>query len=151
MDMMRRTFPIANFVLTALRKKAASDDPAFSRAERALYVACTFWAAVARHRLAAHLGSEAEARLRAAGAAFSAIGAAEISAAVAAAVAELPQPPSPVWLQERAGILEFQLLGAGDSLDELIAQFVTEHLSAESSAEPRRRVSRPPRIVQGQS
>lgn len=148
MDEPARQFPIVNFVLTALITKSASENPTFSRAERALFVACTFWASVARRRLAAHLGSEAGARLRAASAAFAGIGAARIAAALNAAVAQLPQSPSPVWLQERAEALEAQLLDAGELIDDLIAKFVSDHMCADSSAARRARVGRPRRFDQ---
>ena len=151
MDTWRRRFPITHFVATALVTKARSDDPTFSRAERALYVASTFWAAVAGHRLAVHLGPEAEDRMRVAAAAFASIGAADIARALRGAVAELPQSPSPAWLQERAELLETRLLASVDRVDDLIAQFVADHMSQDSSSAPDRRAGRPRRLVQAPS
>jgi hypothetical protein len=134
MDTWCGHFPITSFVLQALLKKEAQVDAAeFSRAEGVLLRACQFWAAVAKRELPKYLGSNSASRLHVAFQAFSEIGAVRVASALRVSIADFPQVPSPEWLLQHASELEARLLDTDESVDQLIAQFASEHLSHNSS------------------
>jgi hypothetical protein len=130
MDTWRGHFPIINFVLQALlKKKADAETTALSRAEGVLFNACEFWAAVATRELAQYLGSRSVPRLLAAFEAFSEIGAVRVASALRIEIGVWPDAPSPKWLLKHAQEFEARLLDTEDSVDHLMAQYATEHLT----------------------
>ncbi len=133
MDTWRGHFPITNFVLRALLKKqAAADGAGFSRAEAVLFAACRFWAAAATRELAAYLAPEPVPVLLVAFEAFSELGAVRVASALRVALADRPEAPSAAWLRLQAVDLETRLLDTEDAVDQLIAQFASEHLRDDS-------------------
>jgi hypothetical protein len=134
METWRGHFPITNFVLHALLKKRAAVDAAgFSRAETVLLVACQFWAAVGTHRLEDYLAAEPEQTLLLAFEAFSEIGAVRVASALRVVLGDRPEAQSSTWLEQQAVDLEARLLDTEDAVDQLIAQFASEHMRAEES------------------
>jgi hypothetical protein len=134
MDTLRCHFPITNFVLHALiKKKTEAETIDFSRAEGILFNACQFWAAVATRELARYLGSRSVPRLLVAFEAFSEIGAVRVASVLRIVIANCPETPSPKLLLQHALDLEARLLDTEDSVDHLIAQFASEHLTNNSS------------------
>jgi hypothetical protein len=135
METWRGHFPITNFVLHALLKKRAAGDAAdFTRAESVLLTACQFWAAVATHELAPYVAPQPVPRLLLAFEAFSEIGAVRIASALRVLLAERPEVRSSTWLRQRACDLEARLLDTEDAVDQLIAQFASQHMEDDSSA-----------------
>jgi hypothetical protein len=134
METWRGHFPITNFVLHALLKKRADADVAgFSRAEAVLLTACQFWAAAATHELALYLAPEPVQRLLLAFEAYSEIGAVRVASALRVVLGDRPEVQSSTWLRQQAVDLEARLLDTEDAVDQLIAQFASEHLEEHSS------------------
>jgi hypothetical protein len=133
METWRGHFPITHFVLHALLKKRAADAAGFSRAEAVLLTACQFWAAVATHQLAHHLVAQPVPSLLLAFEAFSEIGAVRVASALRLVLADRPEVQSSSWLRQQACDLEARLLDTEDAVDQLIAQFASEHMEDESS------------------
>jgi hypothetical protein len=124
-------------VIASILKRSAAGRTDFSSAELVLYTAGEFWAATASRRLVAHLGTDANRRLRAAYVAFSTIGAERIAAEVKAAVGEYPaQAPTSHSLRERAAGLEARLVDIGEPVDHLITQYALQILNGVASDKP---------------
>jgi hypothetical protein len=122
LDRWRQHLPLASAALLPLLEEAASTGTEFPHAERALFMACDFWTAVATQRLLSHLGTEPVGKLRYMGIVYSAMGASDISGAVNQAANDLR---GPVALQkDRLLTLESRLLTTTDSVDRLIARLV---------------------------
>ena len=122
-----------------LLDRAAAGQSALSRAERHLWVASEFWAAVNACELDAHLDSGADDPLRAARFAFSGIGADEVVDALHQAASGLTGTQPGSARRNCIADLENQLLRVPDPVDELIAQFAAQYLrNQQHSAEPMR-------------
>ena len=129
MDTWRGHFPLTGFIRQALLKKEADGDALeFSSAEKILYTACQFWAALASRELDRYLGNQSISRLILAFEAFSSIGAVRVASVLRVAIGDWPEHPSVSWLGEHAQELESRLLDTDESVDQLIAQFASEHL-----------------------
>jgi hypothetical protein len=88
-----------------------------------------FWAAVATRELARYLGSRSVPRLLAAFEAFSEIGAVRVASVLRVTISDCPKAPSPRRVLQQALDLEARLLDTEDSVDHLIGQFASEHLT----------------------
>jgi hypothetical protein len=135
-DAWRGHFPITSIALLSILNRAAAGQEEFSQAERILYVACEFWAAVNALELEAHVDLDVADALHDARFAFSAIGAEHL-------VNTLLQVDAPTGDRMQDGhrqwiaTLQEQLLRVADSVDVLIARFARRCLFDELGlAEP---------------
>lgn len=132
MDTWRGHFPITSFVLLELLRQADADGREFSRAERVLFIACEFRAAVTTRSLAAYLKVDAVERLDAACVALACIGAIRVADVVRAVLSEHPESGRPARVPELAADLEKRLLNTpGDNLDQLIASYAALQVAEE--------------------
>jgi hypothetical protein len=114
-------FPITSIALLSVLNRAAAGQEEFSQAERALYVACEFWAALNARELEAHLNLDVADPLHDARFAFSAMGAEHLVNTLLEAVippGDLTQDQHRQWI----ATLEEQLLRVADPVDVLIAR-----------------------------
>jgi hypothetical protein len=122
---------VTSVALLSLLERAAAGQTEFSRAERLLYVACEFWAAVNAREIDAHLSSEVGDPLRDVRFAFSAIGAKHVVKILHQAAVEATGSRSKDARKERIADIEEQLLCVPDPVDTLIARFAWRHLREE--------------------
>jgi hypothetical protein len=115
--------PITHEVLLSILQRAAADKDDFSRAERILYMACEFWAAIAARTIAKDLGSDVVRSLQNAIIAFSTIGAMSVVGTLNAALGDLVNAPTNQHRRECLSALERDLSGTKDPVDQLIARF----------------------------
>jgi len=109
--------------LLPILTRAALGDSEFSRAERILYTACEFWAAIAARTLVSHLGSQVDDKLQSAATAFSEIGAMDVADALNRARDDLASGITKQQSRERLHALEDELRMTTDTVDQLIAHF----------------------------
>jgi hypothetical protein len=131
LDRWRQHLPLASAALLPLLEEAANTGTEFPHAERALFMACDFWTAVATQTLLAHLGTGAVGKLRYMGIVYSAMGASDISGAVNQAAIDLTGPAAP--REDRLLTLEARLLATSDSVDRLIARLVQAMIANSTS------------------
>jgi hypothetical protein len=123
-DRWHAHLPTASIVLLPLLQEAASTGAEFPHAERALFMACDFWTAVATRTLVAYLGAEPVGKLRYMGIMYSAMGASDISDTLLRAANALTRSAALKDRQAHLVALEARLLRAPDSVDRLIAGLV---------------------------
>jgi hypothetical protein len=132
MGTWRGHFPITSFVLLELLRKAEAGGREFSRAERVLFTACEFWAAVATRSLAVYLKIDPVERLDAACVAMASIGAIRVADVARVVLAEHLGSGIPARVRELAVDLENRLLnGPGDNVDQLIASYAALRVAEE--------------------
>ncbi len=122
--------PITSVVLFSILKRVETVQCEFSRDERVLCTACEFWAAVSAGELHAHLGSQPERVLRAAGIALKSLGAVILAQAVLAGIDGLRNMNSRERYHEYIARLEHQLQSTDESVDVLIGLFAERCISA---------------------
>jgi hypothetical protein len=115
--------PITSEMLLPILQRAASGANDFTYAERILYTACEFRAAVAARTIVTHLGSETRDNLHNAILAFTALGALRFASALSAALCALTDTPTKRHLYRRLRALENDLIDSKESIDHLIADF----------------------------
>ncbi len=117
-------YPITVFVLEALAKEL-SDNPASEppRAEKVLFVACAFWAAVAMETLDDYLSGDMIDRLQSARAACVDIGATAVAAVLQRHLDDLPRYADELSAKRLVAGMQTELARAGDDMDELIAHY----------------------------
>jgi hypothetical protein len=113
---------MASASLPSILQRAARGGAEFSLAERALFMACEFWSAIAARRLAKHLGAGAIDTLRYMNIIYSAIGAHEVASAVIVAVGEFEAASSPQGRLKCLTGLQDRLLRTKEPVDHLIAR-----------------------------
>lgn len=133
MERWQQHLPIATAALVPLLEEAASTGAEFPPAERALFMACDFWTAVASHSLVNHLGADPVRKLRYMGIVYSAIGAFGIASLTNRAVRDLRGFAAPHELHTCLMQLEARLLASGDSVDALIAQLARTMLTGSAT------------------
>jgi hypothetical protein len=111
--------------LFAVLLKAAGGGE-FSRAERVLFTACEFWAAVNNRSLRQHLSDSAIARLQDAEESFETIGLVSVAALLRSGRISLTGASPPVPLRRVAATIEETLTRTAEPVDELIADFARE-------------------------
>lgn len=114
--------PMASASLPSILERAARGGSQFSLAERALFMACEFWNAIAARRLATHLGGGAIDTLRYMNIIYSGIGAPQVASAVSAAVRELEGVSSAQGRLRCLTALQERLLRIKEPVDHLIAR-----------------------------
>lgn len=128
--------PMASANLRPILDKAAQGGTQFSLAERAIFMACEFWTAIAAQKLVMYLGEGAMDTLRYMNIIYSAIGAPNVASAVIATVGELEGSSSPQIRLTCLRALQDRLLKTEDPVDHLIARFVERlRLGAEHRSE----------------
>ena len=127
--------PMASASLPSILERAARGGAQFSLAERALFMACEFWSAIAARRLATHLGAGAADTLRYMNIIYSAIGAPEVASAVIVAVGELEDASSAQGRLKCLTALQDRLLRTREPVDRLIAR-LAESLGIGSGSPP---------------
>lgn len=126
---------MASASLRSTLTSAAREHVQFSSAERALFTACEFWAAVCSRTLASHLALSPLDALRSAGIVYAAIGANEVVVDVIAAIVELKLASQPQVQHQCVTKLQERLLGTRDPVDQLIARLAeTLSFGSESGA-----------------
>ncbi len=122
-------YPITVFVLEALAKKlsdsAAAEPP---RAEKVLFIACAFWAAVAMDTLDDYLSGDMIHRLQSAHAACLDIGATAVPAVLQRHLDNFPRQLDELGAKRLVAGMQTQLSDAGDDMDELIAQYAASRV-----------------------
>jgi hypothetical protein len=108
--------------LLELLTTAQSGRMRFTEAQRALFTACEFWAAFQNASLAEYLSADTEAYLRAAEAAFSAIGLPTIAASLSAARLRLTGN-TPVSTQRLVQEIEVALSATNEPVDLALERF----------------------------
>jgi hypothetical protein len=132
MGAWRGHFPITSFVLLELLRKAEAGGRDFSRAERVLFTACEFWAAVATRSLTTYLKVDAIERLDSACVALASIGAIRVADVVRVVLGEHPASGRATPVRELAADLENRLLNTpGDNVDQLIASYAALRVAEE--------------------
>jgi hypothetical protein len=114
--------PAASATLRSTFGKAVRDRAPFSAAERAIFTACDFWAAVCARELAPYLGPHPLEALRYVGILYVAIGAHGVASSIIVAVQELECDSIPQQQQRCLSRLQSRLLEARDPVDSLIAR-----------------------------
>jgi len=113
-------------MLLPILERAAAGATDFSRAERILYTACEFWAAVGTRSLVTHLGSEVVDNLQSAIFAFSTIGAEHVENTLNAVFSDLANAPTKQARLQCLAALEDDLSKTRDAVDQLIARFAED-------------------------
>jgi hypothetical protein len=126
LDRWRGHFRIAHEVLLPILLRAAAGDNDFTRAERILYTACEFWAAIQARSIVTHLGSKTADNLLNAIVAFSAIGALHVASTLSAGYNDLAIARTTQRLLEALTALENELSKTLDPVDHLIACYATD-------------------------
>jgi hypothetical protein len=127
---------MANATLLLTFRRRAQGGAVFSHAERALFMACEFWAAVRSRKLASHLDVDSIDTLRYMSIIYAGIGALGVAHAVIAAIGELEDASRPQDPYECLVNLQEQLLDSNDPVDQLIAA-LAEKLGLDSGGGPR--------------
>lgn len=127
----RGHFPVTSVALLSLLHRAAADQSEFSRAERILWIACEFWAAVNARELNAYLDTELGDHLRDARSAFSAIGATIVVKTLRQIAAGTTGSVSKGARHKRISDIEERLLRLPEAVDMLIARFAWRYLCEE--------------------
>ena len=122
MSRWKGLLPMASASLPSILERAARGGAEFSLAERALFMACEFWSAIAARRLATHLGAGAVDTLRYMNIIYSALGAHEVASAVIVAVGEFEAASSPQGRAKCLTGLQERLLRTKEPVDHLIAR-----------------------------
>jgi hypothetical protein len=120
--------------LLSLLDRVAAGQQDFSRAERHLWVASEFWAAVNSSELDAHLDSAASDPLCDARFAFSAIGAERVVDALLRAAVGAAGAQALGLRRHLIADLESELLSVPDPVDMLIARFAGQYLRGQRLA-----------------
>lgn len=107
----------------SILSRAALGASHFTVAERGLFVACEFWAAVKARTLSSHLGANALEQLQIAATTFKAIGAADFAYQLDCTLGELPYLGGDEQRRQCIAVLESCLLLTTDPVDELLARF----------------------------
>ena len=118
------SLPAACAALIPLLEQSAEKGEEFPLAERALFMACDFWAAVVSGTLPTYLARDAAGKLRYMAIVYSGIGAPKLARMLAGGAAELHDAVS---LECRAACLirlQIRLVEAQGSVDQLIAGMV---------------------------
>lgn len=118
--------PITQLRMLSILERCTLGRSDFTLAERGLYTACEFWAAVKTHTLNAHLGSDAAERLRQASLVFTAMGAVHAGRSIDATRRGLATPLTPQQRRRRVSALEGQLRSVDEPIDQLIARFAQD-------------------------
>lgn len=122
MDRWQGHLPMASARLRSTLTRTAPDPTQFSSAERAIFTACEFWAAVCSRKLALHLGVAPIDALRYASILYAAIQADSVAADLIVAIDELKRTANSQEQHQCLAKLQERLLGTRDPVDELIAR-----------------------------
>jgi hypothetical protein len=114
---------VTRWKLLAILERAAEGGDDFSISERALYVACEFWAAVRARTLRVFLGPAAAEQLRYVAIVYSAIGAVEVAREVKQALHALSLADTSSQCAQCVASLQERLRLSNDPLDDLITRF----------------------------
>ena len=113
--------PCASLALSALLERAVRGGGQFTVAERSLFSACEFWAAVETRTVAAHLGAHAADTLRNLSIVYSAMGAHHVARVLMAGIGEIDITASPSVRFACLTALQQQMASTADPVDQLIA------------------------------
>jgi hypothetical protein len=124
--------PATSAALLEVLTTATTGTAKVSRADRVLFTACEFWASASNGTLFSQLSEDAAAQLRAAEAAFTAIGLTKSAGIVQAGRLALTELDPPRSLREVALNIEKALCTIDEPVDRMIADFarlqaVTRH------------------------
>ena len=115
--------PMTQRQLLSIVERATPSVSNITVPERALFMACEFWAAVKGRELYAHWRSSAEANLRTLMTIFEAIGLFELADALAAMERESHGPLTRAQRRRRVTALEAKLRSLNVPVDEALCQF----------------------------
>ena len=105
---------------------ATTGSAEVSRAEKALFTACEFWASARNRNLLGQLADDAMAQLRAAEAFFTVIGLTQVAGVVRRARLDLTEPVAPPALSDVVERVEQSLADSGEPVDQALADFASE-------------------------
>ena len=120
--------PTTSKLLLRVLLRAQSGDQRFSYAERVLFTACEFWAAVQNHTLEGYLGLDASHQLRVAEEAFAVIGLVSTPALLRLERSQLSDQASPAALREMAARIEDALGRSEERVDVKLGVFACNRL-----------------------
>jgi hypothetical protein len=120
MDRWQGYLPVSNASLLLTFERAAQRGVQFSPAERALFLACEFWTAVAGRKLAAYLGANPLDSLRYMSIVYSGIRAHGVTSALFVCIGELESASHPQARYSCVAALQERLLKTTDPVDQLI-------------------------------
>jgi len=118
--------PTTSKLLLKVLLRAQSGDEGFSYAERVLFTACEFWAAAKTRNLHAHLGLDANHRLRVAEEAFAVVGLVSIPTILRLERIHLCDQASPASLRGMAIRIEDALGRDEESVDVKLCEFACD-------------------------
>ena len=121
--------PATSAALLVLLTRASAGGESFSYAERVLFVACEFWAAVRNRTLHDYLTDEGQKKIREAEEAFRAMRLTGVGALLRLGYLESTGADLPQSLAQMAANMEDQLAHIEGTVDEAIEQFVCRWLS----------------------
>ena len=121
--------PATSAVLLVLLTKASAGGASFSYAERVLFIACEFWAAVRNRTLHDYLTDDAQTKIREAEEAFGAMRLPGVGKLLRQGYLESKGADPPQSLAQLAAHMEDQLAHIEEPVDEAIEQFVCRWLS----------------------
>jgi hypothetical protein len=122
MGRWQKHLPLASASLHSTFDKAGRVGVQFSRAERALFMACEFWTAVSAQGLGGHPGMGSTDTLRYMSMIYSSMGADGVAGAMKAAIGELERAPRPQDRHQCLVTLQERLLKTRDPVDQMIAR-----------------------------
>jgi hypothetical protein len=114
---------VTRMKLLEILERAGEGSDDFSMAERILYTACEFWAAVEAGTLGEFLGPRAVQQLRRSAFAYSSIGAAGVARELELTVAVLSQAGTSDGRRECIGSLQERLRQSAEPISDLIDRF----------------------------
>jgi hypothetical protein len=115
--------PTTSAVLLDVLTTATTGSAKVSRSDRVLFTACEFWASASNGTLLGQLSDDAAPQLRAAEAAFTAIGLTKTAGIVQSGRIALAACDSPKSLQQVAEAIERALSTVDEPVDQMIAEF----------------------------